>query len=88
MPNLMKLAAARGGPTSDNISLVAVTWENQELADETSSISTETMPLDVVTTQLNGPLSDRKGGGEDVSDVEIEKAIKEIQEAIKRYGKE
>jgi serine/threonine protein phosphatase PrpC len=88
MPSLMKLAAARGGPTSDNISVVAVTWENQELADEVSSISTETMPLDVVTTQLNGPLSDRKGGAEDVSDIEIEKAIKEIQEAIKRYGKE
>jgi PPM family protein phosphatase len=88
MPALMKLAAARGGPTSDNISVVAVTWENQEHADEVSSISTETMPLDVVTAQLSGPLSDRKGGGDDVSDIEIEKAIQEIQEAIKRYSKE
>jgi serine/threonine protein phosphatase PrpC len=88
MPNLMKLAAARGGMTSDNISVVAVTWENPEFADEVSTISTETMPLDVVTTQLSGPLSERRGGSDDVTDAEIEKAILEIQEAIRRYGKD
>jgi serine/threonine protein phosphatase PrpC len=90
LPRLIELAAARGGLTADNISVVAMTWEGTEssgAADFTSTISTETMPLNVVTTQMGGSLSERKAS-EEVSDAEIEQAIREIQNAIKRYSKD
>lgn len=86
MPELIQLANHRGGATSDNISVLAMTWEQQEADALTSQISTATLPLGQVSTQLGATMGDRRA--EDVSDAEIEKAISEIQNAIKRYTKD
>ncbi len=88
MPELMLLAAERGGATADNTTVIAMTWEQRDPTTFTSTISTATMPPGSVSSQLSVSLGDRRGGVEDVSDEEIEKAIAEIQDAIKRYSKD
>ncbi len=84
MPQLMRTAADRGGAGADNLSVIAVAWDVEDLGDLSLSVATITMPLHGVTTQMSGALADRKGG-DDVTDEEIERAIAEIQTAIKRY---
>lgn len=88
MPELMQLANARGGATADNISVVALAWEQQEPGMQMSSISTATMPLGSVSTQMGLTMEDRRSGTVDVTDEEIERTIAEIRDAIKRYSKD
>lgn len=88
MPDLIQRANARGGAGADNISVLALTWEQLEPGVDFSSISTATMPMGSVSTQMGHSMEDRRGAEEDVTDDEIEKAILEIQDAIKRYSKD
>jgi len=82
MPGLLTEAHRRARGESDNISVVAMTWENQDdpnVAD-TQSLDDEQFESSTNTTQQlggSGPL-------EDVSDDEIERAIQEIQNAIRK----
>jgi len=87
MPELMRMANTRGGISADNISVIALTWEQREPGGLSSVISTATLPLGQVSAQLGASMEDRRGAVEDVSDEEIERAIAEIQDAIKRYSK-
>ncbi|MGH3849812.1 MAG: PP2C family protein-serine/threonine phosphatase, partial [Pseudonocardiaceae bacterium] len=87
MPQLMQLASTRGGPNADNISVIAMAWEQLEAGGQISTISTATLPLGTVTAQMGLSMEDRRAV-EDVTDEEIEKAILEIQDAIKRYSKD
>ncbi|MBA2690090.1 MAG: serine/threonine-protein phosphatase [Burkholderiales bacterium] len=87
MPDLVQLANSRGGEGADNISVLAMAWEQQEATPD-STISTATMPLGSVGMQMGVSMGDRRADVEDVSDEEIEKAISEIQDAIKRYSKD
>jgi PPM family protein phosphatase len=52
-------------------------------------VSTQTMPLDSFTTQMEGFSRVRDAGVPpgDLSDEEIERAIEEIQTAIRKYSK-
>jgi serine/threonine protein phosphatase PrpC len=88
MPDLMKRANARGGAGADNISVIALAWEQTESSMEFSSISTATLPMGSISTQMGNSMEDRRGAEEDVTDEEIENAIQEIQDAIKRYSKD
>jgi serine/threonine protein phosphatase PrpC len=81
MPGLLGEAQRRAKGESDNLSVVAMTWENQEdlrVAD-TQSMDTEFTSSSNTTEQLesNVPV-------EDVTDEDIERAINEIQNAIRR----
>jgi PPM family protein phosphatase len=82
MPGLLEEAHRRARGESDNISVVAMTWENQEdarvadtanMAEDFASSSNSTQQLD-----LAGAVD------EDVTDDDIERAISEIQEAIRK----
>lgn len=83
MPGLLAEAQRRAGGESDNLSVVAMTWENQEddrvadtqtLDDEEFATSTNT------TQQLGGAPS----AIDDVTEDDIERAIAEIQSAIRK----
>lgn len=83
MPGLMLEAQRRAGGESDNLSVIAMTWENQEdsrvadtqtLEDEEFETSTNT------TEQLPG----QAAAIEDVTEDDIERAIAEIQNAIRK----
>ncbi len=83
MPGLLTEAHRRALGESDNLTVVAMTWENQEdsLVADTSSLDDEQFATSTNTTeQLNTP----NAVLEDVTDDDIERAIAEIQNAIKK----
>ena len=83
MPGLLTEAHRRALGESDNLTVVAMTWENQEdaLVADTSSLDDEEFATSTNTTeQLNAPNATL----EDVTDDDIERAIAEIQNAIKK----
>lgn len=86
-PQMMREAEKRGGPDGDNLSLIAVRWGAETLAEEASSTITETMGLGEFQTELEKTvtLTDRKGQQRDLTDDEIERAIAEIQSTIQKF---
>ena len=86
-PQMLREAEKRGGPDGDNLSLIAVRWGAETLAEESSSTITETMGLGEFQTELDKTvtLTDRKGTQRDLTDDEIERAIAEIQSTIQRF---
>jgi PPM family protein phosphatase len=81
LPGLLTEAHRRAGGESDNLSVVAMTWEAQ---DDPACADTQSMDGEQFTTSSNTMELDRAIAHEDVTDEEIEKAIAEIQNAIKR----
>lgn len=88
-PALLNQAEARGGENADNLSLVVIRWEDSYAADTLGSVSTKTMPVDSFTTQLEAFAKARKGAQPlpNLSDEDIERAIEEINAAIRKYSK-
>jgi len=86
-PQMLREAERRGGPDGDNLSLIAVRWGAETLADESASTITETMGLGEFQTELEKTvtLTDRKGQQRDLTDDEIERAIAEIQATIQKF---
>jgi len=82
IPELLDLAELRGGADSDNLSVVGMTWEEKHRGALTGEVSTQTLVLDGVSTQL-GDFS--KADNSDLSDEEIERAIQEIRAAIRKH---
>jgi len=82
IPELLDLAELRGGADSDNLSVVAMTWEEKHRGALTGEVSTQTLVLDGVSTQL-GDFS--KADNSDLTDEEIERAIQEIRAAIRKH---
>ena len=82
-PKMMDDAERRGGAEGDNLSMIAIRWG----AEEPVSTLTEALSLGEFQTQIDHTLSlrDRTGGPRDLSDDEIERAIREIQATIQRY---
>lgn len=81
-PSLLDEAHRRAAGESDNLSVVAMTWENQ---DDHNVADTRTMEDETFATSTNTTEQlDKTVPIEDVSDDDIEKAIAEIQSAIKK----
>ncbi|MFT3848659.1 MAG: protein phosphatase 2C domain-containing protein [Propionivibrio sp.] len=89
VPKLLNVADSRSGPNGDNLSVVAVRWEDSYV-DATSGlssvVSTQTMSRDTVTTKLDAFGRNPKYKTE-LSDDEIERAIEEIRSTIQKYSK-
>jgi serine/threonine protein phosphatase PrpC len=84
LPGLLTEAQRRAQGESDNLSVVAMTWENQDdpRLPDTQSMDEEQFATSTNTTeQLD---SKAPAPAEDVTDEDIERAIAEIQDAIKR----
>ena len=87
LPELMDHAELRGGATGDNLSAVGLRWGDESRLLEPKTVSTAAMQADSHTVQLD-PFDARNGATRpDVTDEEIERAIAEIQAAIKKYSK-
>jgi serine/threonine protein phosphatase PrpC len=86
MPALLEEAERRAGSESDNLSVVAVTWERQDEEEIITQTGTSTVPMDGFRTHTNMGQGD-SAPPEAVSDEEIERAIAEIQNAIKKVTK-
>jgi serine/threonine protein phosphatase PrpC len=82
IPELLDLAELRGGADCDNLSVVAMNWAETHVGSLAGEVSTQTLVLDGVSTQL-GDFSKADDG--DLTDEEIEHAIEEIRAAIRKH---
>ena len=83
VPDLVELALQKGGPHSDNVTVIAFEWETPDEFEETrASISTDDIHDGVFasTVQADSFNPDE----EDLDDAAIERSIAEINEAIRR----
>ena len=80
--HLMDHAEFRGGENGDNLSLVAMTWGDAQHVSP-ATISTLSLPEYGFTTEIKKPEPSRTPA---ISDDEIERAIAEIQSAIKKIS--
>ena len=85
-PKLMQEAEKKAGADSDNLSVVALTWENQEESAESSGSATTTEPMAGYSSTMN-TMQEFATTKEEISDADIEKAIAEIQSAIKKVSR-
>ena len=85
IPVLLSDAEAKGGPHVDNLSVVAVSWEDTYVDEESSIISTQTMSRDEVATHIEQFGRD-PAQKTDLSEDEIEKAINEIRATIDKFN--
>ncbi|PTD95174.1 PP2C family protein-serine/threonine phosphatase [Pseudothauera lacus] len=89
VPVMMDRAEERGGPTCDNLSLIAVCWHDEKSVGEPDSVSTQTMALSDFTTKLDtfGESHSSTPSTLELTDDEIERAIAEINSAIQKFSK-
>jgi serine/threonine protein phosphatase PrpC len=87
LPQLLDRAENRGGIHGDNLTGVAVNWHDED-DPSTEVLSTHKLSDGEVTTRLD-TLNANKALKEsrDISEADIEAAINEIQDAIKKYSK-
>jgi PPM family protein phosphatase len=85
IPTLMRQTEIKAGPHGDNLSVVAVRWEQSYNDDVASSISTQTMPLGDITTKME-EFGRNPACKSELTEDEIETAIEEIRNAIDKYN--
>jgi PPM family protein phosphatase len=87
-PALMDRAEELAGPTGDNLSVIALTWQEgySDAPTTRSAVETQTMPLDAHTTKMEGMDKNRTRETE-LTDEDIERAIEEIRNAIQKFSK-
>ena len=89
VPQLLDHAEEYSGPHGDNLSIVAVRWEDNYVEPGSGmslAVHTQTMPLGTVTTRLDefGRNTNYKT---EMTEDEIERAIEEIRSTIHKYSK-
>lgn len=90
MPELMHLAEARGGAEGDNLSLLAMTWI-EDLAAPHAQASSETVSTVMMEPGVHSTKASTFGSPgtqSHLSDEEIERAIDEIRNAIRKHSSE
>jgi serine/threonine protein phosphatase PrpC len=82
VPELVEQALRAGGAKSDNVTVLAIEWEAAEDHDSQIGVSTRSLGDEVfastIQTGMIGDLPD------ELDDAEIERSIKEINEAIRK----
>jgi serine/threonine protein phosphatase PrpC len=82
-PELVEQALRIAGDKSDNVTVIAVEWESAEDEDSAVGISTEELGDEVFASTIQSSVG--AGSPDDLlDDEEIERSIREINEAIKR----
>jgi serine/threonine protein phosphatase PrpC len=85
VPELVEQALRKGGPHCDNVTVLAVEWEAAEDRDSLSGVSTQSLGEDVFASTIQASLADATLP--DLDEAEIERSIREINEAIQRTSK-
>lgn len=84
VPELVERALRTAGDKSDNVTVLAVEWEAAEAPDSKSGISTLSLGDEVFASTIQASLGADATGSEELDDDEIERSIREINEAIQR----
>ena len=83
VPELVERALRTAGDKSDNVTVLAVEWEAAEAPDSKSGVSTLTLGDEVFASTIQASLGS-DAGSDELDDDEIERSIREINEAIQR----
>lgn len=86
VPALMDRAELLGGVMCDNLSIVAMSWHGSDAPAAPDSISTDNLEHDSFTTRMQG-FAEASEHDADFSDDDIERAIDEINSAIRKLSK-
>jgi serine/threonine protein phosphatase PrpC len=82
VPEMVERALRNGGSHGDNVTVLAVEWEAVEESDSVAGVSTRSLGEDVFASTIQASLAETGAG--DLDEAEIERSIKEINEAIRR----
>ena len=83
VPELVEQALRNGGVKSDNVSVLAVEWESAEDTDSGTGVSTQQLGEEVFASTIQASVLGSEAPDE-LDDAEIERSIREINEAIRR----
>jgi PPM family protein phosphatase len=86
VPELVEQALRTAGEKSDNVTVLAVEWESADDLDARSGVSTVSLGEEVFASTIQASLGS-DAGTEELDDAEIERSIREINEAIERSSK-
>jgi serine/threonine protein phosphatase PrpC len=90
VPELAERALKAGGPGSDNVTILAVEWEGPEQADTPPAVSTRDLGEEVFASTIQASLGVGEGPSkhEELNEDEIDRSIREINEAIRRSSEQ
>jgi serine/threonine protein phosphatase PrpC len=83
VPELVEQALRNGGPTCDNVSVMALEWEGAEEPTGATGVSTLALGDEAYTSTIQAGVLGHDDS-DDLDDAEIERSIKEINDAIRR----
>ena len=82
VPDLVELALRNGGAKSDNVTVLTAEWEAAEDGDGAAEVSTQALGEEVFASTIQASvLGDAP---DELDEAEIDRSIREINEAIKR----
>jgi len=85
VPELVEEALRAGGPKCDNVTVLAVEWESAS-NEASPAISTDSLGDEVFASTIQASVADAGDNADmdDLDEAEIERSIREINEAIRR----
>ena len=86
VPELVERALRAAGAKSDNVTVLGVEWESAEDLDSQGGVSTLSLGDEVFASTIQASLA-AEIGGDELDEAEIERSIREINEAIERSSK-
>jgi len=84
VPELVELALRTGGAKSDNVTVLTAEWEAAEDGEGSAEVSTQALGEEVFASTIQASLIGENQPVDEPDEAEIERSIKEINEAIKR----
>ena len=82
VPELVEMALRTAGEKSDNVTVLGVEWESAEDHESATGVTTEQLQDDVFASTIQASLGDSPL--DELDEAEIERSIREINEAIQR----
>jgi len=82
VPEMVEQALRHAGAKSDNVTALAVEWESAEDGDSASGVSTLSLGEEVFASTIQASMLGE--APDELDDAEIERSIREINEAIQR----
>jgi serine/threonine protein phosphatase PrpC len=88
VPELVEVALRNGGPKCDNVTIIAMEWESAS-NEEAPAVTTDDLGEEVFASTIQASVGGSNAPGDngevdDLDEAEIERSIREINEAIQR----
>jgi len=84
VPELVELALRTGGAKSDNVTVLTAEWEAAEDSEGAAEVQTQALGEEVFASTIQASLIGENHPVDELDEAEIERSIREINEAIKR----